>query len=92
MNKAELVELVAERGEFTKRDTELVLNELLQAIQDTVASGGEVRLVNFGTFRPAFRQARDGRNPQTGESMKISAQTVPVFRPGKEFKDLVARR
>ena len=92
MNKQELIEVAAENAEFTKKDMETALNAILDAIQDAVAGGSEVKLVDFGTFKPVFKNARDGRNPQTGESIKISAHTAPVFRPGKAFKDKVARR
>ncbi|AFY60359.1 HU family DNA-binding protein [Synechococcus sp. PCC 6312] len=92
MNKSKLIEVAAEAAEFTKKDMEIALNAVLDAIQNAVAAGSEVKLVGFGTFKPIFAQAREGRNPQTGESIKISATHKPVFRAGQGFKDKVARR
>jgi DNA-binding protein HU-beta len=91
MNKNELVASMAEKAELTKKDAELVLKAFIESVEDTVASGEKVQLVGFGTFEPRDRKARDGRNPSTGEPIKIEATTVPAFKAGKEFKGKVAK-
>ncbi len=87
MNKAQLVEQLASDMEITKADCERVLDSTIEIIKKSVKKGEDVTLVGFGTFTRAKRKARNGRNPQTGESIKIPASTVPKFRPGKAFKD-----
>ncbi|MEX0269594.1 HU family DNA-binding protein [Leptolyngbyaceae cyanobacterium UHCC 1019] len=89
MNKGELVDKIAEKASVTKKDADLVLSTLLDVILDTVASGDKVTLVGFGTFEARDRQAREGRNPSTGEPIKIPATKVPAFSAGKSFKDKV---
>lgn len=91
MNKNELVASIAEKAELTKKDAELALKAFIESVEDTVASGEKVQLVGFGTFEPREREARDGRNPKTGEPLKIEAKTVPAFKAGKEFKEKVAK-
>lgn len=90
MNKAELVDAVAEKAEVSKRDADAIVTAAVEAIMEAVASGDKVSLVGFGSFEPRERKARDGRNPQTGETIKIPATTVPAFSVGKGFKQLVA--
>jgi DNA-binding protein HU-beta len=87
MNKAQLVEQLASEMNLTKADCERVLDGTIEAIKKSVKKGDDVTLVGFGTFTRAKRKARTGRNPQTGEAIKIPASTVPKFRPGKAFKD-----
>jgi DNA-binding protein HU-beta len=89
MNKAELIEAVAKATEVTKVDAEMVLNATIDAIKKSVKKGDDVTLIGFGTFTKSKRKARIGRNPQTGKEIKIPAMSVPKFRPGREFKDLV---
>lgn len=93
MNKAELVEKISDQvskagAELKKSQIELVLNETLSIIKSTVKKD-DVTLIGFGTFTKSKRKARMGRNPQTGKEIKIAARTVPRFKPGKEFKDLL---
>lgn len=90
MNKTELVDAVAEKAEVSKRDADAIVTAAVEAIMEAVASGDKVSLVGFGSFEPRERKARDGRNPQTGETIKIPATTVPAFSVGKGFKQLVA--
>ncbi|USN48229.1 MAG: HU family DNA-binding protein [Pseudobdellovibrionaceae bacterium] len=90
MNKAELIEKLAEKTKTTKTQSENILDAAIEIIQSTVASGTEVKLVGFGTFDRSSRRERNGRNPKTGESIVIPASTVPRFRPGKEFKEKVS--
>ena len=89
MNKTELIAAVAEKAGTSKEYTEAVLNAFTSTIVDTVAGGDDVQLIGFGTFTIAERAAREGRNPQTGETMKIAASKAPKFKAGKAFKDAV---
>lgn len=89
MNKAELIENVADATGITKVDAENVLNSALDAIKKSVKKGEDVTLIGFGTFTRSKRKARIGRNPQTGKEIKIPAMTVPKFRPGREFKNAI---
>lgn len=87
MNKAQLVELVAEKTKTTKSQSELILDATLEAIQEALRDGDEVKLVGFGTFSRSSRKARQGRNPKTGETVKIPSAYIPKFKPGKDLKD-----
>ena len=87
MNKAQLVETLASETSLTKADCEKVLDSTLESIKKAIKKGDDVTLVGFGTFTRSKRKARTGRNPQTGESIKIPAATVPKFRAGKAFKE-----
>jgi DNA-binding protein HU-beta len=90
MNKSELVDAIAAKAEVTKKEVDEVLTAAIDTIMEAVASGDKVTLVGFGSFEPRPRAARDGRNPQTGKTIKIPATTVPAFSAGKQFKDMVA--
>ncbi len=87
MNKAELVEKIALHTKIPKVQAEAILDATLLTITQTVAIGEDVKLVGFGSFSRAIRKSREGRNPKTGESVKIPGTKVPKFKPGKEFKD-----
>ena len=89
MNKTELVEMVAEKAGMTKKDSENAVAAVLDGITDTMVKGEKVQLVGFGTFEVRERKEREGRNPSTGEAIKIAAQKVPEFKPGKALKDQV---
>jgi DNA-binding protein HU-beta len=89
MNKAELVKQVATAIGTTEKGVSVTLNTILEVITNSVADGDKVTLVGFGTFEARTRKEREGRNPATGEPMTIPATTVPVFSPGKAFKDAV---
>ena len=88
MNKAELIAKIAEAG-LTKKDAETALNAAVAAIGDALAGGESVQLIGFGTFSVKERAAREGRNPRTGEAVKIKAAKAPVFKAGKALKDKV---
>lgn len=89
MNKGELVDKIAEKANVTKKDADSILTAMLEVILDAVADGDKVTLVGFGTFEARERQAREGRNPSTGQPIKIPATKVPAFSAGKMFKDKV---
>jgi DNA-binding protein HU-beta len=89
MNRVELIELLAERHELSKAEAGRVLATVLEAVVTTVKKGGTVSLVGFGTFKQSSRAARAGRNPSTGESIKIAATKIPRFTAGAAFKDAV---
>ena len=89
MNKAELVAAIAESTELSKKDAEKALAAAISTITDTLAGGGKVQLVGFGTFETRQRAARKGKNPQTGAEVMIPAAKVPVFKAGKALKENV---
>lgn len=89
MNKAELVALVAEKAELTKKQAAAAVEAVTAGIIEDVAAGNKVSLIGFGTFETSTRASREGRNPQTGEAMTIPAAVVPKFKAGKAFKDAV---
>lgn len=87
MNKAELIEYVAKKGDFTKKDAETAVNATLEGIKRSTKKG--VQLVGFGSFSMVTRKARMGRNPQTGQPIKIKASKSVKFRPGKDYKNML---
>jgi DNA-binding protein HU-beta len=87
MNKSDLIEFVAKETHLTKSDSEKSVNAVFKGISATLAKGDEARFVGFGTFSVSKRKARTGRNPRTGEALKIAASSVARFRAGKELKD-----
>ena len=87
MNKAELVAAMAEKTELSKKDAEKALKAFTEVVAETLKKGDKIQLVGFGTFEVADRAAREGRNPQTGETMKIAASKAPKFKAGKALKD-----
>ena len=90
MNKAELVDAVAEKTEFTKKDVEVTLNAFLATVEESLVKGEKVQLIGFGTFETRERKARQGRNPRKPEEViKIAASKAPVFKAGKALKDAV---
>lgn len=89
MNKSELVAAIAQNAELSKKDAENALTATINAISKTLAEGDKVQLVGFGTFDVRERAAREGKNPRTGEVIKIAASKVPSFKAGRALKDLV---
>ena len=89
MNKTELVAAIAEKTELSKKDAEAALKAFVDVVSDELKKGEKVQLVGFGTFEVSERAAREGRNPQTGKTMKIEASKYPKFKAGKALKDLV---
>ena len=92
MNKSELVEAIAKKAELSKKDAEAVLNAFTEEVGKALKKGDKVQLVGFGTFETVKRAARTGRNPQTGEEIKITASKSPKFKAGKALKDLVNKK
>ena len=90
MNKSELIEVAAKEAEISKAAAERTLAAIIGAVVKTVSKGDSVTLVGFGTFKPAKRAARTGKNPKTGATLKIPATTVPKFSAGATFKAAVA--
>ena len=89
MNKTELVAAMAENAGLSKKDAEKALNAFKDVVTAELKKGGKVQFVGFGTFEVSKRAAREGRNPQTGKTMKINASKAPKFKAGKALKDLI---
>lgn len=89
MTKTELIAVVAEKAELSKKDAEKAVNAVVDAISDSLKNGEKVQLVGFGTFEVRDRAAREGVNPATGKTIQIPATKVPAFKAGKALKDLV---
>ena len=89
MNKQQLIDGVALKGEMTKKDSEKAVVAVFEAITEALAQNEKVQLVGFGTFSVKDRAARVGRNPQSGESINILACQVPHFKAGKQLKEVV---
>lgn len=89
MTKIEFVDAVAKETEWTKKDSEEAINAVVKVITNALVTGEKLSIVGFGTFEVVERAAREGRNPQTGESIMIKACKMPKFKPGKAFKELI---
>ena len=87
MTKANLVDFIAEKADLTKADAGRALEAMLEGVQKGLKKEGKVTLVGFGTFTAKKRAARTGRNPRTGEAVKIAASVVPGFKAGSKLKD-----
>lgn len=90
MNKSQLVDKISEGADLSKAAAGRAVDVLVEEIVTAVAKGESVTLVGFGTFKSAARAAREGKNPKTGEKIKIAATTVPKFSAGATFKQEVA--
>ena len=90
VNKLELVNAVADKAELTKRDAERAVNAVVESIEEALKVGDRVSLVGFGTFEVRDRKPRVGRNPQTGEEIRIPAGRVPSFKAGKSLKESIS--
>lgn len=87
MNKTELVAAVADKAGISKKDADGAVNAVIESIIEAVAKKDKVQIVGFGTFESRERKAKVGKNPRTGEQIKIAASVVPAFKAGKAFKD-----
>ena len=89
MNKTELVAAMAEQTNLSKKDAEAALKAFIDVVSEELKKGEKVQLVGFGTFEVSERAAREGRNPQTGETMEIKASKTPKFKAGKALNDMM---
>ena len=89
MNKTELIAAMAKETNIPKDEVKVVLESFVDVVSGELKKGEKVQLVGFGTFEVSERAAREGRNPQTGETMKIEASKAPKFKAGKALKDIV---
>lgn len=91
MNRTELIDAIAKKmdNSVTKKDLEATLKSFVEVVTEELAKKEKIQLVGFGTFETSVRPAREGRNPRTGETMKITESVVPKFKPGKALKDAV---
>ncbi len=89
MNKTDIIDHIARQADISKAAAGRALDSAVDAIQESLKKGDDVTLVGFGTFSVGQRAARTGRNPRTGEVIKIEAAKVPKFKPGKALKDAV---
>ncbi len=87
MNKTELVAAMADKAGLSKKDSEAALKAFIDVVAEELKKGEKIQLVGFGTFEVTKRAAREGRNPQTGATMKIKATKAPKFKAGKALKD-----
>lgn len=87
MNKSELIEAIAKEASLSKKDAEAALNAYTDAVTTALKKGDKVTLVGFGTYEVRERAAHEGKNPRTGETLRIPAAKVPAFKPGKTLKD-----
>ena len=91
MTKAELVTMVAEKADLTKKDAEKAISAVVDSISETLAKGEKIQLVGFGTFEVRERPERTGRNPRTKETITIPATKVPAFKAGQGFKAAISK-
>ena len=89
MTKADLINAIAEKAEFSKKDSEKALNAVISSITDALVSGDKVQIVGFGTFEVRQRDAKEALNPRTKEKIQIPAKKAPAFKAGKALKDVV---
>ncbi|HCW23904.1 MAG TPA: HU family DNA-binding protein [Lachnospiraceae bacterium] len=89
MNKTELISAMAEKSGLTKKDSEKALTAFTEVIAEELKKGERVQIVGFGSFEVSERAEREGRNPHTGEAMKIAASKAPKFKAGKALKDSI---
>ncbi len=87
MNRQELVDAMASKADISKKNADAALKGFVDAVSEALKKGDKVQLVGFGTFEVAERAAREGKNPQTGEVIKIKASKAPKFKAGKALKD-----
>ncbi len=92
MNKAELIEKIAKDANMTKVQANEAVDSFTSSVVATLKKGDKVTLVGFGTFSVTARAARNGRNPQTGTTIKIKARKVPKFKAGKDFSESINKK
>lgn len=92
MTKADLVDKVTSLGDLTRRDGEVIVDTMFEAVIEALKSGDKIEVRGFGSFRTRQRKARTGRNPKTGSRVEVPAKRVPFFKPSKELRDQVNRK
>ncbi len=92
MTKADLVDKVTALGDLTRRDGEIIVDTLFEAVIGALKGGDKIEIRGFGSFRARQRNARVGRNPKTGDKVEVPAKRVPFFKPSKELRDTVNRK
>lgn len=92
MTKAELINVIAEKGDYSKKDAEKALSAVVESITDVLAKGDKVTLVGFGTFEVRDRAAKVAKNPATGEPVDVPARKVPAFKAGSALKQAVDKK
>jgi DNA-binding protein HU-beta len=92
MTKTELIKQVAKKSEMSQKDTDVILKNFFEVVKQTVKNGEKVAVIGFGNFEARQRASRTGVNPKTRKKMTIPAKRVPVFRPGKAFKEAVSSK
>ncbi|HSL81823.1 MAG TPA: integration host factor subunit beta [Thermoanaerobaculia bacterium] len=92
MTKAELVEEVARSTDLTKKHAEIIVNTVFESIVDSLKAGEKIELRGFGSFRIRRRGSRIGRNPKTGDRVKVPAKRIPYFKPGKDLREMLNDR
>ena len=92
MTKADLINLIAEKGEYSKKDAEKALSTVIDSITDVLASGDKITLVGFGTFEVRDRAAKEAINPLTKEPVHVPAKKVPAFKAGRALKEAVDKK
>ena len=92
MTKADLVDRVTSLGDLTRRDGEVIVDTMFEAVIEALKSGDKIEVRGFGSFRTRQRNARTGRNPKTGSRVDVPAKRVPFFKPSKELRDQVNRK
>ena len=92
MNKKELIDTVSSKAEITKKEADQVVNAVLDSIIEGLSTEGKVILPGFGSFEVRTRTAREGRNPRTGEKIKVDAKRAPAFKPGKAMREAVEKK
>jgi integration host factor subunit beta len=89
MTKADLIEDVSKAAELNRKDSEMIVDVILENIIKSLRMGDKIEIRGFGSFRTRQRRARVGRNPKTGTRVEVGAKTIPYFKPSRELKDLV---
>ena len=89
MNKGQFIEAIAEKSNLSKKDASAALEAMIATVTETLKTGDKITVTGFGTYETRKRAARTGRNPHTGETIKIEAKLAPAFKPGKALKDAI---
>ncbi len=89
MTKADLIDEVSRIAELTRKDSEIIVENIFESVVNSLRAGDKIEIRGFGSFRTRQRKPRVGRNPKTGDRVEVPAKKIPFFKPSKELKDLV---